>query len=87
MQKYYEFIDDAQYEFIFGFNNSILFTDDRQYNILLIKTLMFQNDDVFIFDDYQYICIDVLKKMIQQMDYIFPIKLYFHILKMIRFVV
>lgn len=77
MQKYYEFIDDAQYEFIFGFNNSILFTDDRQYNILLIKTLMFQNDDVFIIDDYQYIRKDILKKMIKQMVYIFPIRTVF----------
>ena len=76
MQKYYDLIDVTQYEYTVEFNilNSILFTDDRQYNILLIKTLMFQNDDVFIFDDYQYICKDRLKKMIQQMDYIFPDK-------------
>ena len=48
MQIYYEYINPTQYEYIVEFNihNSILFTDDRQYNLLLIKTLLFQNDEV-----------------------------------------
>ena len=83
--EYYTEIEKSK--FVSIINADTLYSDDRQYNLLLIKTLVFQNDDVFISDDHQYICIDVLKKMIQQMDYIFPIKLYFHILKMIRFVV
>ncbi len=75
--EYYIEIEKSKYINIINQDITSLYTDDRQYNLLLIKTLVFQNDDVFISDDHQYICKDRLKKMIKQMDYIFPIKTVF----------
>ena len=60
--NYYVEIEKSKYISTINPDIASLYTDDRQYNILLIKTLVFQNDDVFISDDHQYICIDVLKK-------------------------
>ena len=60
--NYYVEFEKSKYISTINPDIASLYTDDRQYNILLIKTLVFQNDDVFISDDHQYICIDVLKK-------------------------
>ena len=59
--EYYTEIEKSKYINIINQDIASLYTDDRQYNILLIKTLLFQNDEVFISDDHQYICIDGLK--------------------------